>query len=421
MKVTIKGVSILSPGSSFHGKNVDVTIENEKIARIGEIKPTNEKVIEAKGMYLTIGWFDMRSWFADPGFEHKEDIASGLEAAAAGGFTGVAVLPNTSPAIDSKNDINYIKSYNGKFVTKIYPYGAVSKDCNGEELTEMTDLYHAGAIGFTDGIKPIWHTDILLKVLQYLQPFNGLAINKAEDKWLNLFGQMHEGSVSTMLGMKGMPALGEELMISRDLDILRYAGGKLHFSVVSTEGAVNLIRNAKKEGLSVTCDVASYQALLKDDALVDYEANYKVNPPLRDAEHNKKLIKGLKDGTIDVIVSNHIPQDTESKHLEFDLADFGMISLQTVVANLVELSNEVPLETLIEKITINPRKLLNIPIPVIEEGVEAELTLFDAGKAWIPDEKNIFSKSFNTPYFKKTVTGKVKAVFNGGKSWIDKD
>lgn len=421
MKITIKGAKILAPGSSHHGKTVDVTIDKGKIAKIGKASSGNERVIDANGMYLTIGWFDMRSWFADPGYEHKEDMDSGLEAAAAGGFTGVAVLPNTSPVIDSKNDINYIKSYNGRYVTSIYPYGAVSKNCEGEELTEMTDLHTAGAVGFTDGLKPVWHPDIILKVLQYLQPFNGLAINKAEDKWLNMFGQMHEGHVSTMLGMKGMPALGEELMISRDLDILRYSGGKLHFSVISTEGAVELIKNAKKEGLKVTCDVASYQPLLKDDSLVDYEANFKVNPPLRDNNHNKKLLKGLKEGVIDVIVSNHVPQDIESKHLEFDLAEFGIISLQTVAANLVELNKHIEWDTLIEKITTNPRNLLNIPVPVIEEGMEAELTLFDTDKAWIPDEKNIFSKSYNSPYLGKTITGKVKAVFNNGKSWVDED
>ncbi|MGK7389021.1 MAG: dihydroorotase [Candidatus Cyclobacteriaceae bacterium M2_1C_046] len=421
MKITIKGAKILSPASSYHGKVVDVTIDKGKITHIGKVSSGNEQVIEAKGMYLTIGWFDMRSWFADPGYEHKEDMVSGLEAATAGGFTGVALLPNTSPVIDSKNDINYLKSYNGRYLTNVFPYGAVTRECKGEELTEMTDLHHAGAVGFTDGLKPVWHTDIILKVLQYLQPFNGLVINKAEDKWLNMFGQMHEGEVSTGLGMKGMPALGEELMISRDLDILRYSAGKLHFSVISTEGAVDLIKKAKKEGLKITCDVASYQPLLKDEALVDYEANFKVNPPLRDNNHNKKLLRGLKDGTIDIIVSNHIPQDTESKNLEFDLADFGMISLQTVAANLVELSNDIEWDLLIEKVTTNPRNLLNIPVPAIEEGNEAELTLLDPNKAWIPDEKNILSKSFNSPYMGKTITGKVKAVFNNGKSWIEQE
>lgn len=421
MKITIKGAKILAPASSHHGKTVDVTIDKGKIIKIGKASVENEKVIDAKGMYLTLGWFDMRAWFADPGYEHKEDIESGLTAAAAGGFTGVAVLPNTAPTIDSKNDINYIKSYNGRFTTSIYPYGAASNNCEGEELTEMMDLHHAGAVAFTDGLKPIWNPDILLKVLQYLQPFEGLIINKAEDKWLNLFSQMHEGKVSTILGMKGMPALGEELIVSRDLDILRYSGGNLHFSVISTEGAVELIRKAKKEKLNVSCDIASYQALLEDELLLEYETNYKVNPPLRDSIHNKKLIKGLKDGTIDVIVSNHVPQDVESKNLEFDLADFGIISLQTVAANMVELSKEVGWDDLIEKVTTNPRNLLKIPVPVLEEGEIVELTLLDPKKAWIPDEKNLISKSYNTPYLGRTITGKVKAVFNKDKYWIGKD
>lgn len=417
MKITIKGAQIIAPGSSNHGKVTNVIIDKGRIAAIG--KKAEGEIIEAEGMLLTPGWFDMRAHFNDPGNENKEDLTTGLKAAAAGGFTGVAVLPNTDPVIDSKNDIKYIKSQNINSVTSAYPYGAVTKGCNGEELTEMIDLSHAGAVAFTDGLVPVWHTDILLKTLQYLQPYNKVLINKAEDKWLNMFGQMHEGRVSTYLGLKGMPALGEELMVSRDLDILRYAGGKLHFSVISTAGALEIIKKAKKEGLNVTCDIASYQPLLSDDLLTDYDTNLKVNPPLRDKVANKKLVKALKEGTIDVLTSNHIPQDSESKKLEFDLAEFGITGLQTFGANLVELSSSVNWDTLIEKVAINPRNLLNIPVPEVEEGSLAELTLFDPFKVWIYDNSSNLSKSNNSPWLGKTLTGKTKAIFNSGKHWID--
>lgn len=417
MKFTIKGAHIIAPGSSNHNKVTNLVIEEGRITAVG--KKVEGEVIEAKGMLLTPGWFDMRAHFNDPGNENKEDLSSGLKAAAAGGFTGVAVLPNTDPVIDSKNDIKYIKSLNESSVTSVYPYGAVTKGCKGEELTEMIDLSHAGAAAFTDGLNPIWHTDILLKTLQYLQPYDKVLINKAEDKWLNIFGQMHEGRVSTYLGLKGMPALGEELMVSRDLDILRYTGGKLHFSVISTAGALELIKEAKKEGLNVTCDIASYQPLLSDELLVDYDTNLKVNPPLRNKAANKKVLKALIDGTVDVVTSNHIPQDIESKKLEFDLAEFGMIGLQTFGANLVELSNSISWEEIIKKITINPRNLLNIPVPEIEEGALAEVTLFDPGRVWKYDSYSNFSKSANSPWLGKTLTGKTKAVFNSGKHWID--
>ena len=417
MQVTIKGAQIIAPGSSHHNTVTNVIIEQGRIKAIG--KKEEGKVIEAKGMLLTPGWFDMRANFNDPGYEHKEDLESGLNAAAAGGFTGVALLPNTNPVIDTKNDVKYLQSRNEGSLVQVYPYGAVTKGCLGEELTEMIDISSAGAVAFTDGQVPVWHTDILLKTLQYLQPYDKLLINKAEEKWLNMFGQMHEGKASTYLGLKGMPALGEELMVSRDLDILRYTGGKLHFSVISTAGAIELIGKAKKEGLNISCDMACYQPLLSDNLLMDYDTNLKVNPPLRDKATNKKLIKALKDGVIDVLVSNHLPQDAESKNLEFDLADFGIISLQTFGANLVELSSSVGWEQLIEKVAVNPRKLLDITVPVIEEQAHAELTLFDPDRVWTPDRSTSKSKSENSPWYGKPVTGKVKAVFNNGKHWID--
>src|SRR5690606_23600558 len=239
---------------------------------------------------------------------------------------------------------------------------SVTKNNKGEELTEMIDLHEAGAVGFTDGLKSIWPTDIFLKSLQYLQKFNGVLIDHPEDIWLNMFGQMHEGVNSALLGLKGMPSIAEEVAISRNLKLLAYAGGSLHLSRLSTSKAISLIRAAKKK-MNVSCDIAAYQPLLDDSMLSGFDTNYKTNPPLRTKSDNDSLIKGLKDGTIDVICSGHTPQDEESKSIEFDHADTGIINLQTFAANLVALSKEVKWDVLIEKITTGPRAVLGLEQP----------------------------------------------------------
>lgn len=419
MKILIRSAQILSTHSPFHKKTKNVLIQNGRIEEIGDKNYSADKVIEAEGMVLSPGWFDLGAGVGDPGHEQREDLASLAKAAAAGGFTEVAVLPNTVPTIQSKNEVSYVTGNNDNRLVQIHALAAVTKNCKGEELTEMIDLHEAGAIAFTDGLKPIWHTDIFLKSLQYLQKFNGLLIDHPEDIWLNLFGQMHEGPNSTMLGLKGMPRIAEEVAVSRNLKLLGYAGGRLHFSRLSTAKAIDLVRTAKKKGLNVSCDMASYQALLTDDLLADFDTNYKVNPPLREKSDQDALIKGLKDGTIDVLVSNHTPLDDESKFLEFDLADFGMINLQTFASQIASLSNFVDMESLIEKITDAPRKLLNLDAVSIDIGEKANLTLFDPTCEWTFSHDENLSKSKNSPWLGKTLIGKTVAVFNNSKQVLN--
>lgn len=419
-KILIRSARIIDEASPYNGEVVNVLIdEGGKIASIGKEEPSADKVIKAAGMILSTGWFDMRASFGDPGFEYKEDIDSGSEAAASGGFTGVALLPNNKPVTQTKNDISYLRSKNVGALTEIFPIGAVSVDTKGEELTEMIDLHHAGAVAFSDGIQPIWHTDILLKSLQYLQKFDGLLINRPEDIRLNLFGVMHEGVNSTVLGMKGLPALSEELIVQRDIKLLEYAGGRLHFSNISSEEGLNLIRAGKKKGLQISCDIAAYQLSFDDSALKEFDTNYKVNPPFRERKDNDALIKGLQDKSIDVIVSSHLPQDEESKKLEFDLAEFGIISLQTVAHNIAELASDVDMDLLIKAITTTPRKLLHLPIPVIKEGEAANLTLFAPDMEWTFDKRNNRSRSKNTPFWQQVLKGKAVAVFNKGRAVFD--
>ncbi len=419
MKILIRSAQILSTHSPFHKKTKNVLIQNGRIEEIGDKNYSADKVIEAEGMILSPGWFDLGTSVGDPGHEQREDLASLAKAAAAGGFTEVAVLPNTAPTIQSKNEVSYVTGNNDNRLVQIHALAAVTNNCKGEELTEMIDLHEAGAIAFTDGLKPIWHTDIFLKSLQYLQKFDGLLIDHPEDTWLNLFGQMHEGPNSTMLGLKGMPRIAEEVAVSRNLKLLEYAGGKLHFSRLSTAKAIDLVRTAKKKGLNVSCDVASYQALLTDDLLADFDTNYKVNPPLREKSDQDTLIKGLKDGTIDVLVSNHTPLDDESKFLEFDLADFGMINLQTFASQIASLSNLVDMDVLIEKVTDAPRKLLNLDAVSIDIGEKANLTLFDPACEWTFSQEENLSKSKNSPWIGKTLIGKTVAVFNNSKQVVN--
>jgi len=418
MKILIQAAKILDPQSPFHKKVKNVLLVNGRIAEIGDKNYQADKVISAEGMLLSPGWFDLGTFVGDPGQEHKEDLESVTKTAAAGGFTEIAVLPNTVPAIQTKNDVNYLTRYNDNRLVQVHALASVTRDNKGEELTEMIDLHEAGAVGFTDGLKTIWHTDIFLKALQYLQKFNGVLIDHPEDVWLNMFGQMHEGVQSTMLGLKGMPRIAEEVAIHRNLDLLQYAGGRLHIARLSSARSVNLIRSAKKK-LPLSCDITAYQPLLDDSMLAGFDTHYKVNPPLREKRDKDALIRGLNDGTIDVICSGHVPQDEESKNLEFDHADYGIINLQTFAANLVSLSKVVDWATLLEKVTVAPRKVLNIETPAIDIETKANLTLLDPAREWQLDEKTNLSKSKNSPWFGQTLTGKVVAVFNNTKHWFD--
>ncbi|HKZ37870.1 MAG TPA: dihydroorotase [Chryseolinea sp.] len=418
MKILLQGPEIIDSSSPFHQKEKNILILNGRIADIGDKNFPAERIIKAEGMKLTIGWFDLGTSIGDPGLEHKEDLESGARVAASGGFTEIAMLPNTVPSVQSKNEVSYITRGNENRLVQIHALASVTKNNKGEELTEMIDLHESGALAFTDGLKPIWHTDIFLKSLQYLQKFNGLLIDHPEDIWLNLFGQMHEGLNSTMLGLKGMPRIAEDIAVGKNLELLGYAGGRLHFAKMSSAKAIEMVRQAKKK-LNVSCDIASYQPLLDDSMLADFDTNFKVNPPLREKVDTEALLKALKDGTIDVLCSGHAPHEEESKSLEFDLADSGIINLQTFAANLVALSKNIPLDVLLEKVTINPRRLLQVEIPKIEVEAKANLTLFDPHRVWTFDEKTNFSKSKNSPWFGKEITGKAIAVFNNGRHKIE--
>ncbi|ADB42581.1 dihydroorotase [Spirosoma linguale] len=429
MQLLIRSARIVDAASSFDGQVCDILVDNGLIRQIGNNLPidANVRVAEADNLHVSLGWVDMRVLTQDPGYEHKEDLTSVCRAAAAGGFTDIAVLPNTQPVVDAKGTLGYIQRMAEGQPVRVHVIAAVTKKAAGEDFTEMLDLHHAGAVAFSDGNHPLQNPDLLLKTLQYLQPVNGLLMNRPEETLLTRFGQMHEGIQSTLLGLKGIPALAEELMIERDLRLLDYVSAgqtetqepecgfspALHFSTISTGRSVELIRQAKAKGSPVSCDVAAHQLVFDDSALSDFDTNLKVNPPFRSVDDVRALWDGLKDGTIDAIVSDHTPHDPECKNLEFDQADFGIIGLETVFSNAVMHNQDLPLPQLIEKLTTRPRQILRLPVTAIAEGQPATLTLFDPAGSWTYDRT--FSKSKNSPFLGQTLTGRVIGTVHRGQ------
>ena len=418
----LKNVKIVAPSSDLNGQISDILInkngEIEKIsAHVAASKGTT--VFEKEGTCVSIGWLDVGVQTGDPGYEHREDLASTARAAMAGGFTAVAPFPNTHPTIQSKSEILYIKNKTQSYLVDFYPIGAVSEGCKGKDIAEMVDMHHAGAIAFSDGRKPLQDGGLLLRGVQYAQIFDGLVFNFPFDKTIAPHGQMHEGMTSTSLGLPAIPSLAEELMVQRDLQLIQYADARLHFHNISTARSCEFIRNAKKQGLKVTASVAALNLCFDDTALSSFNTHFKVMPPLREKTDIEALIKGLKDGTIDFINSNHTPIDNEGKDLEFPYAEFGAIGLETAFSMVNQfLHKKLTIHQLVENFAMNGRKVLGLKIPEIKEGAAANLTLFNPNTAWTFNEKDIFSKSKNTPLMGQTLRGRVEGVVNKGQFWI---
>ncbi|MEQ8904881.1 dihydroorotase [Ekhidna sp.] len=409
MSLLLKNVHVLDPNSPAHTKQADILIESGKITSLKG--KSAKKVIDLKGKMVSCGWMDLNAQFSDPGNEHREDISSGSDSAQAGGFTDVCLTPDTNPPIQTKSDVNYLIKKSSDFLD-IHPVAAISESLRGENLSEMLDLHDAGAVGFSDGDNPVWNTELLLKALQYTNDIGVPIIQNARDINISSKTHMHEGRVSTHLGLRGEPTLSEELTIQRDIEILKYSGGRLHFTKVTSAKGVDLIKKAKKAGLAITCDVGIHHLIFTEDSLVDFDTNLKSLPPFRTEADRKALIKGVKEGTIDAICSNHRPYDQECKQLEFDLADPGSISLQTFYPVLLKLSKEIPMETLIERIVNGPRKVLGWTEVKIDEGEEAKLTIFDPNTSWILNDQSNMSKSRNSPFWNQELTGKVIGTIN---------
>jgi dihydroorotase len=413
MNLLIKSATIIDPNSPFNKKIADVLIEKGIIPQIAAEIEADAEVFEAEGAYLSPGFFDLNCNIGEPGLETKEDIYTGTKAAAAGGFTGIALMPNTVPPVHSKSEIEYIVNRSKKNLVDIYPLGAISHKREGKDLAEMYDMYLSGAKAFTDGNRPVQDAGLMERALLYAQGFDGLVFSYPEDTAIAGKAKVNEGEVSTLLGMKGIPPLAEELMIARDLYLAEYTGSRIHFSTISTTRSVELLREAKRKGVEATCDVAAHHLVLTDEALLGFDSLYKVKPPLRTQDDVDALLKGLRDGTIDAIVSQHTPHEVEFKNVEFEVAEFGMTGLQTAFSLVVKAGLEI--EMIVQKMAVNPREILNIDIPVIAVGKEANLILLDAELVWEYNKNNNRSKSYNSPFIGHNLKGKVLLTFNNNQ------
>ena len=418
MSLLLNSLVVSDSRSKYHNSSVNILISSDgKIKKISKkkINVKAKKTIDLNSCKLSAGWVDFSSNFCDPGYEYKEDLISGVSVASSSGFTEVVINHNTHPVIQNKNDISYIKNKSLNSLCSVYPTASVTKNSMGVEMNDLIDLHHSGAIAFCDS--NLQNSELILNVLIYLKQFNGLYISKPKEPYLSN-GVVNDGLNSNTLGLKSIPNISESIIIERDISLLKYSGGRIHFSGISTKEAVIVIREAKKSGLDVTCDVPIYNLLLDDEKILDFNTNFKVYPPLRSQSDIDELIGGLEDGTIDVISSHHQPQDIDSKNCEFEKASFGIISLQTFYSNLVEISRKIPFEILAEKITTNPRKILGIKNPEIKEGSIACFTVFDEMGSWDYNDSTNQSKSKNSPWMDWSLRGKVRGVVNGNKTNI---
>ncbi len=417
MKILVKSAKVVAPESSFHNEVVDILIENGSISEIAKnITPSEEiTIIEKENLHISPGWFDPTVSFGEPGFEENETLESGMLAAATGGFTAVGVLPNTFPVIDSKADVEFLIKRSMYNAVSIYPIGALSKKREGVELSESFDMSNSGAIAFGDD-KSMENEKLMEISLLYNKTVGKPVLSFPDTTSISHSGQMNEGESAINLGLKGIPALSEELRVARDLFLTEYTEGKIHFQNISTSKSVELISDAKAKGLDVTCQVTVNNLYLNDSELADFNTNFKLMPPLRTKSEIDSLIEGLKNETVDFVTTDHRPKDIERKFKEFDHASFGSIGLESGFGALNKvLSDEMPLENIISLICQNPRKRFGLEIPKVEIGAKAELTLFNPDTEYVFEEENIKSLSKNSAFLGKELKGEVFGVVAKGE------
>ncbi len=410
MNILLKSVKIIDKSSAYNHQVKDVLIKNGIITNISDkiSKPNNCKEITLNNLHISNGWFDTSVSFGEPGFEERENIEHGLEVAAKSGFTAVAVNPNTNPVIDHKSAVEFLKNKAIDKAVDLYPIGNLTQHADGKELAEYFDMQNSGAIAFGDYNKSISNANILKLALLYAQNFDGLMMSFPQDKSLSTLGFVNESVNSTKLGLNSIPALAEELQIVRDLFLLEYTDGKLHVPTISTAKSVKLIKDAKKKGLKVSCSVSAHHLLLTDNELQAFDTNYKVLPPLRSLKDTRALIRGVKDGTIDMVTSDHNPIDIENKKVEFENAFYGTIGLESAFGSIQPL---LGLDTAITSLSDNPRTIFGLPKLKIAEGEKANLTLFDPEIEYTFTETNILSKSKNSAFLGKELKGIVYGIY----------
>lgn len=418
MTILIEKAFIVDRNSPFNGKVCDILVEDGRIKAIdsqsvgfGGLNTTADKVVRHTGLHVSPGWVDLFSHFGDPGYEYKETLVTGAAAAAAGGYTDVFVLPNTKPALDSKTQIEYVMRASAGLPVTVRPIGAITKGLEGKDLAEMYDMRNSGAVAFSDGTLPVQAAGLLLKGLQYVKAIDGVIIQVPDDRTVGANGLMNEGVISTRLGLPGKPMMAEELMVARDIKLARYTESRLHFTGVTSPRSLEYIRRAKESGLAVSCSVTPYHLFFTDADLTDYDTNLKVYPPLRDPSAIQALRQAVLDGVVDAIATHHQPHEFDSKIVEFEYAKPGMSSLETAYAALRTALPDLSVSRTVELLSSGPRAIFGLEQPVIADGQDAVLSLFDpAGTTTLTTSA---SKSKNNPFLGKPLQGRVWGMLNG--------
>lgn len=415
MTILLRQVKIADINSPFNGLVKDILLQDQQIISISDnYKGKSDQIIDLKNASISPGFVDPFVHFCDPGMEHRENLQTGAEAARMGGFTTVFVIPNTQPVIDNKSEVTYIKQHAQDLPIHILPMGALSKKIEGKDLAEMIDMHTNGAVAFSDGLQPVQSTLLFLKGLQYVKAFEGVVIQLPIDKSLGNIGLINEGILSTQLGLPGIPAIAEELMIQRDIELVKYTNSKLHITSVSTAKVIALIAAAKKEGLQITCSVTPYHLFFSENDIKDYNTLLKVFPPLRTKADQKAIIKAVETGIVDCISSHHIPQDWDAKNIEFENAKAGIASIETCFSVIKQTIPSLSDSKLAELFSINARHIFNLNPASIMEGATAEITLFNSQDTTCLSKENSKSKSANSPFWDIRLQGKILGTYVKG-------
>lgn len=411
----IRNATLLQAGHSLHGKTTDILISNGTIEKIGANLKAEATEITGDDIWVSAGWVDLRCHLTDPGNEHKDTLQNTLDAAAAGGFTSVVTLPHSEPSIHDKSGVNYIVQSSQNHAVDVLPTGVLSDVKHIENLAELYDMHQAGAVAFTNGDGAV-SNGLLKKALLYTKPFGAMVITHPSDKSVEQGGSVNESETTIHTGLKTSPSLAEYISVREQIEVAKYCDSPVHFSCVSTAESVALIRQAKKEGLAITCDVSIFNLSFTDEEVLGFDENFKLYPPLRSEKDRKALVKGVNDGTIDAICSNHNPQNIESKQVEFDYADTGALSLQLVLPWYIKyLSKAIDKDVFINALTAGPGRILGLPESKIDEGEVATLTVVDAKAQWAFDKETNKSDSKNSHEWGQEQQGKVLAIFNNKK------
>ncbi len=418
MNALIKSACIIDESSAHHQQKKDILIENGVITKIANriANPGKIKEIKRPNLHVSCGWFDSSVCFGEPGYEERETLENGLKTAAKSGFTAIGLNSSTNPPIDSKASVEYLKRSSENQLVALYPIASLSKKSEGKELAELYDMSNYGAVAFGDYQRAISNANLMKIALLYAKNFDGLVLSFPQNDAVANKGIANEGEQSVALGLKGIPALAEELQIARDLFLLEYTQGKLHVPTISTAKSLQLIKEAKKKGLNVSCSVSAHHLSMNDDKLSGFNSNFKVAPPLRTASDVKALVKGVKDGSIDMIVSDHCPMNIEAKELEFENASDGTIGLESVFAAV---NPTVGLEPLIRCLSTNPRKRFGLEPLCIKKGQQANLTLFNPEAPFIFTEAHIHSSSKNSAFLGAPLNGEVYGVIAQNKLMLN--